>query len=322
MGNEWQQFQPGSVKARALRPGDTVGIVAPAGIISPESVEEGVAWLKARGFRTVLGEHLFGRHGYFSGTDEERAADYNAAFANPEIKAVLCARGGYGCMRILDRIDWDLVRDQPKLFCGYSDITVLHAALQRRTGMITFHGPMPAAMGEISYNGPLLQQAMELTMPLGEIPWPKPVEGAPTPVVLRGGVAEGRLVGGNLTLLCALMGTPWEPDFTGRILVVEDLHEVPYRVDRQLVQLLLAGKLQRVAGIVFGDSPTCMGPDGTKNVVTLMDVLRDLLVPLGVPVVYGFPCGHSPYRATLPLGALARLDADAAALSLMEAALV
>ena len=166
-----------------------------------------------------------------------------------------------------------------------------------------------------------LRRALQETGPLGEVPWPDPAEaGAPRPRTIRPGVAEGRLTGGNLTLIVSLLGTPWEPDFTGRIVLLEDVDEAPYRMDRMLVQLLLAGKLQRAAGILIGDSPTCVqeaaGP-------ALADAARSpggVLGPLGIPVLYGFPCGHGPHRATLPLGVRARLDAEAAALTILEPA--
>ncbi len=228
-------------------------------------------------------------------------------------------------MRILDRIDWDLVRAHPKFFCGFSDITALHAAMARRVGLITFHGPMVAAMGEArDYNAAGLRRAMTTSEALGKVEWPDERDGlgVPSPRTIRSGVAEGLLTGGNLSLLCALMGTPYEPDFRGRILLLEEVDEAPYRVDRMLQQLLLAGKLQQAAGILFGDSPTCMAaPDGKGHPLTLTAVLSEWLAPLGIPVLYGFPCGHGPHRATLPLGVPVRLDAEAGSLTVLEAAL-
>ncbi len=224
--------------------------------------------------------------------------------------------------RLLNRIDWNLIRQNPKFFCGFSDITALHLALQREAGLVTFHGPMVAAFGGAErYNAAGLRRALQETGPLGEVPWPDPAEaGAPRPRTIRPGVAEGRLTGGNLTLIVSLLGTPWEPDFTGRIVLLEDVDEAPYRMDRMLVQLLLAGKLQRAAGILIGDSPTCVQEPPDRPSLTLPEVLEELLGPLGIPVLYGFPCGHGPHRATLPLGVRARLDAEAAALTILEPA--
>ncbi|HWI60680.1 MAG TPA: LD-carboxypeptidase, partial [Symbiobacteriaceae bacterium] len=201
----------------------------------------------------------------------------------------------------------------------------LHIAMEQRAGLVTFHGPMVAAFGKAeahAYNEAGLRAAMTSAQPLGEVPWPGPGEGAPVPFTVRPGVAEGSLVGGNLCLIAGLMGTPWEPDFTGRILLFEDVHEAPYRIDRMLVQFLLAGKLQKAAGILFGDSPSCMHHPEGKPSLTMLEVFQELLEPLGIPVLYGFPCGHTAYRATLPLGVNVRLDATAGRLTVLEPALV
>ncbi|HYG59774.1 MAG TPA: LD-carboxypeptidase [Symbiobacteriaceae bacterium] len=314
---------PGIRKAPRLQYGDTIGVVAPAGPVPAEALEEGLARLRSWGYRTAVGHAVLNRRGYLAGNDAERAADFHRMWANPQVKGIICARGGYGAMRILERLDWELIARTPKFFCGFSDITALHVAMERKAGLVTFHGPMTAAMGSaVTYNTAGQQTAMQATEPLGAVPWPEPGEGAPVPQAIRPGVAEGRLAGGNLSLLAALMGTPWEPDFAGRIVLLEDVDEAPYRVDRMLMHLLLAGKLQQAAGIVFGDSPSCMkGPEG-KPSLTLAEVLEDHLGGLGIPVLYGFPCGHTGYRATIPLGVQARLDAGAGALTVLEGALV
>ncbi|MBP2019204.1 muramoyltetrapeptide carboxypeptidase [Symbiobacterium terraclitae] len=310
-------------RPRPVRPGATIGVVAPSGPVPAEQLEAGLKRLHAWGYRTVVGDAVLARRGYLAGTDDRRAEDFNRVWANPAVEAVLCARGGYGAMRILDGIDWERVRRQPKFFCGFSDITVFHLAMAREAGLVTFHGPMVAAFGGAeAYNAAGLRRALQEPGPLGEIPWPDPgEEGAPCPLTIRPGVAEGRLAGGNLTLIASLMGTRWEPDFTGCIVLLEDLDEAPYRVDRMLTQLLLAGKLQRAAGILFGDSPTCLQGPPDRPSLTLFEVLEDLLAPLGIPVLYGFPCGHGPHRATLPLGVRARLDAEGAVLTILESAL-
>lgn len=317
---------PGSRRGRALRPGDLIGIIAPSSFLPERTLAREVALIESWGYRTRVGAHVLERRGYLAGTDAQRAADFNALWADPQVAAILCARGGYGAGRLLPLIDWDAVRAQPKLFCGFSDITALHLALEREAGLVTLHGPMAAAIGPAeAYNVGLLQQALAAGEPLGEIPWPSAaqlVEGEPepVPVTVRSGVAEGRLVGGNLALICSLIGTPWEADLTGRILVVEDTGEKPYRMDRMLNQLRLTGALQQVAGVIFGDSPTCdADPKGPPS-LSLAEVIDDLLGPLSVPVLYGFPCGHTGYRATLPLGAMARLDAGAAKVTVLEAA--
>lgn len=310
------------VKPRALRPGDTVGVVAPSGPVNAGALEAGVARLRARGYQVLLGESVLAQRGYLAGTDTERAADFMSLWADPGVAGIICARGGYGAMRLLPHIDWRVIRANPKFFCGFSDITAFHAALEREAGLVTFHGPMVAAFGEAeSYNEQGLLAAMQSTAPLGEIPWPCDGHDLPRAETVVPGVAEGRLTGGNLSLICALMGTPWEFDFTGRILLLEDVDEVPYRVDRLLMQLLLAGKLQQAAGILFGDSPSCLhAPEGRPS-LSLPEVLQDLLAPLQIPVLYGFPCGHTGYRATLPLGVRVRLNAGEGSLTFLESAL-
>ncbi|MGE5674913.1 MAG: S66 peptidase family protein [Mycobacterium leprae] len=305
-------------KAPRLKPGDRIGILAPAGPVESEVLARGVDRLCGWGFQPVLGGAVLGEYGYLAATDAERAADFNALWSDPTIAGIICARGGYGSMRILEQIDWELVAEQPKFFCGFSDVTALHLAMNRRTQLVTFHGPMAAAFGDgEAYNGVRLLAAMTTGGPLGRIPWPALNEVSPYPVVIRPGSAEGRLIGGNLTTLCALMGTPWEPEFDGRILLLEEVGEPLYRVDRMLTQLLLSGKLRRVSGILFGDSPE-PGPPGPS---LMPELLRELLGPLEVPVLYGFPCGHTAYRATLPLGVMARLDVANADLTMLEGAL-
>jgi len=312
-------------KACALRPGDTIGVIAPSSPVPEMDLQEGLDRLHAWGFRTVLGQSVRAQHGNYAGTDAQRAADFNWAWADPAVDGILCARGGEGAMRILERIDWEMVAAHPKFFCGFSDITALHVAMEQRAGLVTFHGPMVAAFGKAeahAYNEAGLLAAMTATAPLGEIPWPGPGESMPASFTVRPGVAEGRLAGGNLSLLAALMGTPWEPDLAGRIVLIEDIGEAPYRIDRMLTTLLLAGKLQKAAGILFGDSPSCMHHPEGKPSLTMLEVFQELLEPLGIPVLYGFPCGHTAYRATLPLGVAVRLDASAGSVTVLEPALV
>jgi muramoyltetrapeptide carboxypeptidase len=306
-------------KARALRPGDTIAVVAPSSPVDPAELENGVAVLTSWGFEVRIAPSARTGRGYLAGeSDRARAEDLTNAFLDPEVAGIICARGGYGASRILDKIDPAALAEHPKFFAGFSDITSLHLALGRH-GLVTFHAPMVVAgIDPPAYNGESLRRAMTSTEPLGLYASP---EGGPTIRAVVGGRARGRLVGGNLALICAAMGTSWEIDTRDRIVLIEDVNEVPYRMDRMLTQLLLAGKLQDARGIVFGDSPTCEnGPEGRPS-LTLFDVFEDLLVPLGMPMIYGFPCGHSAFRATLPLGVMAELDADAGSLMVEESAL-
>lgn len=339
-------------RPRPVPPGGVIGVVSPAGPVPADALEAGLARLHAWGYRTVVGEHALDRRGYLAGDDGARASDFNRIWADPAVDAVICARGGYGAMRMLEQIDWEMVRRTPKFFCGFSDITALHFAMAQRAGLVTFHGPMVGAFGGAeAYNAEGLRRALQETSALGLIPWPasgsapvpapettpgsrpgsapgpESVAGAasqsvpqpfPQPVVVRPGVAEGTLLGGNLSLVTAMIGTPWEPDLRGSILLLEDVDEPPYQIDRMLMQLKLSGRLQGLKGILFGD--TVPAPT-EKPTLTLQEVLEEHLGDLGIPVLFGFPCGHTPYRATLPLGVQARLDATNATLTILEPAL-
>lgn len=311
------------LRAPALRPGDVVGVVAPAGPVDRDALERGLRMLEEWGLRPVPGDSLHASRGYLAGPDAVRAADVNRFLRDPGVKAVVAARGGYGTLRLLGSLDLAVLGRQPKILAGFSDLTALLVAAWEQVGLITFHGPMlevrdpSGAMP--AYNREGLRRALFGEAFPGEIPWPDAPD-APRAVTIRAGVARGRLVGGNLEVFTRLVGTPWHPRTAGAILVLEDLDEAPYRVDRMLVHLRLAGLLDGVAGVVFGDSPSCMtGPAGRPS-LTLLEVLEDHLAPLGVPVLYGFPCGHSRYRATLPIGATAELDAGAGRLRVLEPA--
>jgi muramoyltetrapeptide carboxypeptidase len=294
-------------------------VIAPSSPVKPADLEGGLATLQSWGFEARVYPSVRSGRGYLAGTsDRARADDLVAAFADPEVAGILCARGGYGATRLLDKVDWEIVRAHPKVFAGFSDVTSLHLALGK-LGLVTFHSPMVGAgLDRLAYNADLLRRELTTTEPFGVIPLP---EDGPLVVSLVPGIATGPLVGGNLSLLAATMGTPSEVDTRGRIVLIEDVHEAPYRIDRMLTQLLQAGKLRDAAGIVFGHSPTCEKAPDDRPSLTLRDVLDDLLVPLGLPLVYGFPCGHSPYRATLPLGVHAKLDADQGQITILEAAL-
>lgn len=298
----------------------TIGVVAPSSALRDERLEKGIALLDGRGFRVARGEHLYDRHGYLAGGDAGRAADLNAMFARPDVDAIMCARGGYGAWRLLDRIDWEAARRNPKLFIGYSDITTLHLALERHANLVTIHGPMV-----VSHGGGLSDAASECfwrvvgdAAPLGRY------DTGDAPVrPLVGGRAEGRLAGGCLALLAAAAGTPEAPDFTGRIVLIEDVDERPYRVDRFLHQLVRACHLDRAAGIVIGtvtDWNKGESDEQPAPPISLDDLWRELVAPLGVPTIAGFPFGHEPNPLTLPLGCLAALDADVGALTVLEPA--
>lgn len=302
-------------RGRVLRPGDTLAVVAPASPVEGESLEEGLAVLRQFGFQLRIGPGVLNGRGYLAGaSDQERADRLTEAFADPSIAGILCARGGYGAMRLLDRIDWNVLQRNPKFFGGFSDITALHLAMNRQ-GMITFHAPMVGAGLVEPENAAMLYRVMTTAEPLGRLP--RPTAGSDLLTLVRG-KAVGRLIGGNLTLISTSLGTPWEIDTKGKIVLLEEVHELPYGVDRLIVHLLLAGKLADAAGIIFGDSPTCLNRPDDRPSLTLYEVIEDLLVPLGIPLIYGYPCGHSRYRWTLPLNALVALDADEQTLTIQE----
>jgi muramoyltetrapeptide carboxypeptidase len=299
-------------------------VVAPSGWVSRSRLAVGVELLRGWGFDVRVMPAAESSRGYLAGeSDQRNAAELCEAFADPSVAGIICARGGYGAMRLLPYIDWEAVRANPKFFCGYSDITALHLAIQREAGFVTFHGSMVQRQGDEPGLDPWSAEALRLalvwTEPLGAIASPP---NGPLVTPLTGGRATGTLVGGNLTLLAALCGTRWQPDARDCILLIEDTDEAPYRVDRMLTQLLLAGVFDGVRGMVFGDSPTCEPREGDPRPVPLVEVIRDRLAPLAVPLIHGFPCGHSPIRAVLPLGIPVTLDADVGTLTVMEAACV
>ncbi|HEY8497875.1 MAG TPA: LD-carboxypeptidase [Limnochordales bacterium] len=320
-------------RPRALRPGDTVALVAPASPLGRgEETAEAVVGrarqrLESAGLHAVVGRHALAARGYLAGRDDERAADLMAAFADPSVGGIICLGGGYGSQRLLPRLDFGEIARHPKVFVGYSDITALHAAIGRRAGFVTFHGAMGRDLARLprseaeaqadEFTWEWLLRAITRPEPLGRLPAQAPWQEHPLRCVVPGR-ARGPLVGGNLSLLVATLGTPYEVDTVGRILLIEDVDEPPYRIDRMLTHLMLAGKLQAAAGFVIAEWVRCEPPDGGRPTLSLDEVVADLLVPLGKPAVYGLAAGHGPGRLTLPLGAVVTVDADAPAVIVEE----
>ncbi len=314
------------IKPRRLEPGQTVGVVAPGYCIDEDDqIHAALETVASLGFRVKAGEHLFARHGYFAGDDAGRAADLMTMFADPEVAGIICLRGGYGCSRLLPRLDFDLIRRNPKVLVGYSDVTALLNPIHARTGLVTFHGPI-ADQTFSAYTLAELRKVViegQAGVTLGAAP---PFEAAPGKVertnrvvTLAPGRATGRLMGGNLTLLAHLAGTPFAPATRGAILFLEDVQERVYSIDRMLTQLWLAGQLQQAAGIVLGKF-TEVPPARHAHQFTLEQVLRDRFENLGVPVVRGLMIGHVADQTTLPIGCQVELDADAQTLTLLETA--
>jgi len=306
------------IKPAALRDGDAVAIIAPASNLKADYLARGVAELERLGFRARYEPGILDKVRYTAGDDRRRAAELTRAFTDPEIKAVWAARGGYGSMRLFNLLDEDLIGRSPKIFIGYSDMTALSLYFYRRFGWVTFHGPMAAkdlAGGEEHYDRETLIKAITVATPLGEIRSNK------TEMLHRGagGRVTGRLLGGCLSLITAMMGAPDELDTRGSILFLEDTATRPYAIDRMLQQLNLAGKFEEVRGIVFGEMTDCV--QHADQGYRIQDVLAECTADLNVPVMFGLPSGHSPSgNLTLPLGVTATLDADRGALSVDEAA--
>jgi len=303
-------------KPLRIRPGDVVGVIAPAGAVDGERLSAGVAVLEGWGLRVQVGSAVLKRHAYLAGSDEERLADLVQMIEDPRVRAIFCARGGYGSQRLLPRLDLARLARQPKPIIGYSDATALLGAAVE-AGVLAVHGPMVA---DDMARGLSERSATHLQTLLTDPAWRWEAE---APITLRPGKATGRLVGGCLAVLAAVLGTPWAPDTAGTILFLEDVAERPYRLDRLLTQLRQAGKLERVAGLVFGTMAACPPVDG----VGPLDVVRACVGDLPCPIAFGLPSGHAPGGArtenlALPFGVEVALDAERGRLTALEAAVV
>ena len=317
----------GLLKPRVLKKGDTVGLITPStAVTDPEklaTVERTVRYFE---LVPKWGKHVGKRAGYLGGSIDERLEDLHAMFADSTVKAIFCIRGGYGSGQLLNRIDYKLVQSNPKLFIGYSDITAMHLAIHKMTGLVTFHGPVPLS-AFTTYTQNAYRNALFEARPIGELTNPAEanlLRPNHTLRAVRGGKARGRLIGGNLSLVAATMGTPYEIDTRGRILFIEDVEEQPYSIDRMLTQLRLAGKLEQAAGIVFGECNGCTPrdyqPSFVEGTFTTPEVVDRILGGLKIPVLSGLTIGHTADQLTLPIGVMASLDADKGTLTIEEAA--
>lgn len=315
---------PAPVRPPRLRPGDTVGLIEPAGFTDDRfDLDSVLAAIRAMGLVPKPAAHLAGRYGYLAASDQDRAADVNAMYADPQVRAVFAVRGGWGCARILPRLDFEMIRRNPKLLIGFSDITALHLAFAAKAGFTTIHGPNAASSwGAFSWDA-FRALAFDGATPTYSNPTAKEDRLVPRIGSIRTftpGKATGRLIGGNLTVLSALVGTPYLPDFTGAILFLEDVDEAEYRIDRMLTQLSLAGILGKVAGVVFGQCASCRSTSPSYGGFTLSQVLDQHLTPLGVPAWQGAQFGHVADQFSLPVGVRAEIDAGAGTIRLLEPA--
>lgn len=298
---------------KSLFPGARVALLCASSHVPPERLDPAVQAVRALGLSPVVYESCTARHGYFAGPDDLRAGDLMRAFLDPSIAGVLCVRGGYGAHRLLPLLNLAAIRAHPKFFSGYSDVTSLHIAFGR-AGLVTYHTIMPSTEydePQDAYTMDFLRRAFFGGLS-GRIPMPP---GHRTGTLVPG-AAAGPLCGGNLSLAAASLGTPWEIDTRGKILFLEDVNEMIYRVDSMLTSLRNAGKFRDCAGVVLGSFTDCK-PENPLASLTLREVFEEVVVPAGKPAILDFPCGHRRPCCALPLGGMARLDADAAALTLL-----
>lgn len=278
-------------------PGDTVGIVAPAGPFDPEKFAKGTTILESMGFRTFFDERIFREDGFLAGTDLERADQVNRLFVDPDIQAIVCARGGYGSMRILPFLDFKVIQKHPKIFMGFSDITALLSVLHDRCGLVTFHGPVVTTLANAAEETIAAMKTALISKTVLELTPEKDI-------VLKKGKASGLVAGGNLTTLCHLVGTPYAPSFKGKVLFLEDVGEMPYRIDRMLTQMKLAGCFIGITGLILGTFKDCGHMD------EIVEIFDNIFKDADVPILAGFNIGHGTQNLTLPMGLGAMLDAD------------
>jgi len=309
------------IKPAPIEPGDTIMFIAPAGDLNEKRMALAKQRLEDMGFITKQADDLFRKHGYLAGTDERRAEELMQAFTDPQVDAIFPGTGGYGTTRILDRLDYKTIRKNPKMLIGFSDITGLHIAINQKAGLMTFHSPNPQyglgsegnftdfsatyfwrAILKSSYydkDGNRLPEGWTYEYP----------EDVPAPQTLAPGKARGRLIGGNFSLVAPTMGTPYEIDTRGKILFLEDVGEAPYRIDRYLSNLRLAGKFDDLNGVILGKFTRTEKEDEDPSAFGIRTVFEQYFADLGVPVIYDFPAGHHRFNATLPIGAMVELDA-------------
>ncbi|ODH02647.1 LD-carboxypeptidase [Nostoc sp. KVJ20] len=301
-------------KPPRLQVGDTVGLIAPAGIVDAKDIEAAQKSISQLGLKVKLGKHILDRYGYLAGKDSDRADDVNLMFSDRTIKAIIPMRGGWGCNRILPLLNYSLIRSHPKILIGYSDITTLLLAINARSQMITFHGPVATSTWNqftVDYFKRILLNAEAVTMQ-NLNPSEVRVE------TIASGKARGKLVGGNLSVLSAMVGSPYLPSWKKSILFVEEIGEDVYRIDRMLTQLKTAGILNQITGFIFGQCTNCKL--GDEPSFTLMQVLQQHILPLGIPAWYGSMIGHIKDKFTLPIGVEVEIDAELGTIRMLEAA--
>ncbi|GAB3504605.1 S66 peptidase family protein [Emticicia fontis] len=313
-----------TLKPAALKKGDTIGLVCPAySAFVKEDVQITIESLEVLGFKVKKGDHIFDRYGYLAGSDEDRAADINKMFADKSINGIMAMHGGWGCARILPLLDYKTIQQNPKVFIGYSDITALLLGIYAKTGLITFHGPV----GSSTWNKFSVDNFKNMLIEGNVVQMDNPTSKGDNLVqvddriyTINGGKATGRLIGGNLTVLSHIVGSPYLPDFKGSILFLEDVGEDLYRIDRMITQLKLAGILNQLSGFVFGKCTDCPPSKGGYGSLTMEDIFEDHIKPLKIPSFSGAMIGHIKDKFTVPVGLEATIDAGSGSITLSEAA--
>jgi muramoyltetrapeptide carboxypeptidase len=313
---------PEHTKPQRLRRGDTIGFITPGSFAPDDAVQKAYLNMEALGLRVKAGKNLRALRGFNAGTDAERLDDLHAMFADPDVKAIWCVRGGYGCTRLLPDIDFELIRNNPKILIGYSDVTALLQAIYLETGLVGFHGPVASATftdyAKAQLSAVLFDGVENHRINMAEAQKLRK-EPEYQPVVIRAGKATGLLAGGNLSLLAAMAGTPHAFDLKDKLVFIEDTGERPYRLDRMFTTLLQASNLKEAAGIALGVFTDC-NPKKDEISLSLMETLQDRLRPLKIPVVYGLSFGHISDNCTLPVGIPATLDTHSLTITLAERA--
>ncbi|MCP4312359.1 MAG: LD-carboxypeptidase [Bacteroidetes bacterium] len=322
-GNFSYGADPLRILPKRLKEGDLIGLVTPGSSVTEEQLATSISKLEALGFRTTHNDTVLSEYGYFAGPDRERADELVEMFVREDVDAIMCVRGGYGSIRILDLLDFDLIRNNPKVFIGYSDITALLTSVFQETGLVTFHAPM----GISEFNRFSLKSMRKVLMDPREsykLPYRREKETRENPeydrYTISGGEAEGVLIGGNISVLDSIIGTRFEPDFENKLVYLEEVGEKTYRVDKMIFHLLSATNLKKAKGIILGAFDECNISE--EPTLSLKVALDDLLKPLGIPVSYGLSFGHINRMLTIPTGIRAVMNADKNSFELLEAAVI
>ena len=314
---------PEKIKPPRLKAGDTIGLVAPGSYIDGRQLNESIKNLNELGFNVVYNNSILSKNGYFSGPDKLRASDVNQMFFRDDVNGIVCARGGYGCTRILPLLNYNVIRTNPKVLIGYSDVTSLLYGIYKETGLICFHGPV----GTSTYNDFTIEYFRKTLMDteanlILKNPAPESPDEEFKPYTIVDGIAKGELIGGNLSVVVSLIGTPYDVDSKGKLIFLEETTEDPYRIDRMLTHMRMAGKFEGAAGVALGVFKDCKPSEKTSfdTTFTLKEVLKNRLGDLSIPVVYGMSFGHVKNKFVIPAGLRAELNSSEQTLTLLEEA--